>query len=126
MQYPDHEFRVSTAIGLGAPRLDGGTFAAVEETELYAGIVDSVSHFAPQSVDLPNQLPLGQASDGRVAAHAADGVCIHGNQGGSASHSGRRKGRLDPGMPAAYHYYLERCIAHSAEKYKIETPVSIE
>ena len=52
-------------------------------------------HRAAQGVDLADDLALGDATDRRVAAHLADGVAVHRQQGGAQAHPRRRQRRLD-------------------------------
>src|SRR5262249_26058733 len=56
-------------------------FRAIEDLELDAGAVGGLAHQPAQRVDLPDEIPLRQAADGRVARHAADGVAQHGDHG---------------------------------------------
>ena len=60
--------------------------------------VDDLAHLAAQGVDLADDLPLGDAADGRVAAHLGDGVGVHGQEHSAQAHAGGRQGGLDAGM----------------------------
>ena len=46
---------------------DGRTSLGVEHPKLQAGHVGGFAHLAPQRVNLPRQMALGQTTDGRVA-----------------------------------------------------------
>ena len=71
-------------VGLCAGGLDGGAFRAVEHSELDAGGVDGVGHEAAEGVDFADDLSLGEAADGGVAGHSADGEGVHGDEGDAA------------------------------------------
>ena len=60
-----------------------------------------------QGVDLAHQLPLGQAADGRIAAHPGDGVQAAGQQGGPGADAGGGRGRFRAGVTAADHQNVE-------------------
>ena len=96
-----HGAFVEAPVGLGARPPDGGPLAAVEDAELDAGAVDGASHEAVQGVDLAHQLSLGQAADGRVARHLADGLEAMGQKDGAPPHAGRRRRRLAAGVATA-------------------------
>ena len=63
--------------------------------------VDDLAHFAAEGVDLADDLPLGDAADGRIAAHLGDGVGVHGQQDGVQPEPGGGQGRFDAGMAGA-------------------------
>ena len=63
--------------------------------------VDDLAHRAAEGVDLADDLPLGDAADGRVAAHLADGVGVHGQQDGAQPEPGGGQGGLDAGVAGA-------------------------
>ncbi len=69
--------------------------------------VDDLAHFAAERVDLADDLPLGNAADGRVAAHLRNGVGIHGQERSAQPEPSRRQGRLDPGMAGADDDHVE-------------------
>ena len=78
-----------------------GAFAAIEHAELDAGFIDNPAHFAAERVDLAHDLSLGDAADGRVATHLADGIAVHCEQGGVGSHSRGSQRRLNAGVSGA-------------------------
>ncbi len=65
------------------------------------GGVDRPAHRAAQGVDLADDLPLGDAADGRVAAHLADGVAVGGQQRRLGPHPRSRQRRLGAGVAGA-------------------------
>jgi hypothetical protein len=73
-----HGELVELLVGLSAGRVHGRALGPVEHAELDGAGVDPFTHFAPEGVDLADDLPLGDAADGRVAAHLGDGVGVHG------------------------------------------------
>ena len=81
--------------------MHGRALGAVEHAELDAGRVDDLAHLAAEGVDLADDLPLGDAADGRVAAHLADGVGVHRQQGGAQPHARGGQGGLDAGVAGA-------------------------
>ena len=92
---------VGAFVGLGAGAVHGGPLAAVEHAELDAGSVDGAAHDAAQGVDLADELPLGQAADGRIAAHLGDAIQAAGQQCGPRADPCRGHGRLGAGVAAA-------------------------
>ena len=87
--------------------MHGRALAAVEHAELDAGGVDGPAHGPAQGVDLADDLPLGHAADGRIAAHLGDGVEVAGQQRGPCADACGGRGRLGAGMPAADHQNVE-------------------
>ena len=86
--------RLLVALGPGA--VHRRALAAVEQAELDGGGVGDDAHRAAEGVDLADDLPLGDPADRRVAAHLADGVAVHRQQGGAPAHPGRRPARPRP------------------------------
>ena len=68
------EALVGFLVALGAGAVHGGALAAVEQAELDGGGVGEEAHGAAEGVDLADDLALGDAADGGVAGHLADGV----------------------------------------------------
>ena len=50
---------------------------SVEHSELKSSHVGALAHLSTERINLPCKVPLGQASNRRVAGHLADGVCVH-------------------------------------------------
>ena len=92
---------VEELVALGAGRADGRAFARVEHAELDAGGVGGARHLAAQGVDLPDDLPFGQAADGGVAGHAAGGGGIEGEDQDVEAQPRGGEGGLDAGVPGA-------------------------
>ena len=93
-------------VGLGAGAVHRRTFAAIEQAELDAGGVDRPAHRAAQGVDLADDLSLGHAADGRIAAHLADGVAVGRQQCGLGPQPRRRQCRLGARMSGADHQHV--------------------
>ena len=87
-------------VGLGPRAVHGRPFAAIEQAELDAGGVDGPAHRPAQGVDLADDLPLGHAADGRIAAHLADRVAIGGQQGGARRRRAAANAASVPAWPA--------------------------
>ena len=100
-QHPLHAQPVEQPVGLGAGGTHRRALAGVEAAELDAGGIDVLGHFPAQGVDLLDQVALGQAADGRVAGHGADGVGVDDADERPAAHARRGQGRLAAGVAGA-------------------------
>ena len=89
------------ALGAGAP--DGGAAGGVEQAELDADSVGHLAHDAAEGVDFADQVALGHAADGGIAAHLGDEVEVHGDEGGFEAHARRGHGGLAAGVSRAHH-----------------------
>jgi hypothetical protein len=96
-----HGGGVEVAVALRARPLHRRTLGAVEDLELDAGAVGRLPHQPAQRVDLLDQVSLGQATDGRVARHAADRFAQHRHHGHTGAAAGANPRRLRAGVPAA-------------------------
>src|SRR5262249_53428653 len=92
---------VELLVGLGARRVHGRALGAVEQAKLNRRGVYDLAHLAAQRVDLADDLALGDAADGGVAAHLGDGVGVHGEQGGAQAEAGGGEGGLGAGVAGA-------------------------
>ena len=99
---------VELFVALGAGAVHGRPLAAVEHPELDARRVGEEAHRPAEGVDLADNLPLGDAADGWVAAHLPHGVGVQGQQRCAGAEATRRQRRLDPGVPSADHDDIER------------------
>jgi hypothetical protein len=63
-----------------------------------AGVVGEKTHFAAESIDLTDEMPLGRPADGGIAGHAARGKLVHGHEQDGASHPRSGKSSLNAGM----------------------------
>ena len=91
---------VRLLIGLGPRAVHRRALAAIEHAELNAGGVDGAAHGSAQCVDLADDVPLGHAANGRIAAHLANGFDAVGEQQGARTTACRRKRRFGAGMSA--------------------------
>ena len=64
-------FAVKRLVRLGARRPHRRSAAAVEQLELNSGRVDAAAHQSAERIDLPDQMTLRRAADGRIARHVA-------------------------------------------------------
>ena len=96
-----HDLLVAPAVGLGPQGPDGRALAPVEHAVLDAGLVGRTAHLAPQGVQLPHQVALARAADGRVAGHIAHRVQVDGEADGAHAHTGGGQGRLDARVAGA-------------------------
>ena len=69
-----HGATVERPIGLGARSPDGGALGAIEHAELNGRAIGGTAHDATQCVYFPNHSALGNATNGRITTHLADGV----------------------------------------------------
>ncbi len=109
-----HRHVVGVLVRLGAGGVHGRPLAGVDHAELDAGGVNDSRHLAAQGVDLPHHLPLGQAADGGVAAHARDAVQAHRQQGGAGAHPGGGQGGLTAGVPGAHDHDIPVQLVHGS------------
>ena len=98
---------IGPLVGLRPRAVHGRPLAAVEHAEVDGGGVDGAAHESAQGVDLADQLPLGQAADGWIAAHLGDGVEVAREQCGPRAVACCRRGRLRARMAAADHQDVE-------------------
>lgn len=74
------------SIALTARTPHGRTFAAVEHTELDGALVGDDTHVSAESVYLPDNLSLSNATDSRIATHLTYFVHVHGDEERLAAH----------------------------------------
>ena len=77
-----HHPLVGAAVRLGPEGPDRRPLAPVQKPVLDAGLVRGPAHLAPQGVQLPHQVALPRAADGRVAGHVAHRVQVDGEAQG--------------------------------------------
>ena len=70
---------------------------------MYAGGVRGARHHAAQRIDLAHQVPLADASDGRIAAHRAHRLDGLGQQQSAGAATRRGQRCFHAGMPATHH-----------------------
>ncbi len=98
---------ISFLVALGSRAMHRGPFAAIEQAKLKRGRVGKQAHRAAQGIDLTDDLPLGHAADGWVAAHLPDGIAVDGQKCGPHPHAGRRQGRFQPSVARTHHDDVE-------------------
>ena len=103
---PLHLHLVELLVGLRSGAVHGRPLGSIQHTELDAGSVDGAGHHATEGVDLPHELRLPHAADGRVAAHLADGVAVGREKGCLRSQPGCRAGRLHAGVAGPDHDHV--------------------
>ena len=92
---------VQHPVGLGPCGAHGRAFAGIENTELDARLVRGQRHGTAQRVHFLDQVPLADATDGRVAAHLSQRLDVVAQQQRLATHAGGRQRSLSSGMAAA-------------------------
>jgi hypothetical protein len=126
-----HRCRVKLPVRLGARPAHGRALAAVQDTELDAGLVGHPAHQSIQGVDLADQVPLAQAANGGIAGHRAHRCESMGQQGGFRPHAGRRGRSLAAGVATADDDDVEpihgmRLLRFNGARVKIPRDVSRE
>ena len=93
-----HVIAIQIHVRLCARTPDGRTFGTVENSELQTGRVDCRAHFAAESVDLFDEVPLGSAANRRIAGHLTDAVQTHRKQTCLAAHARTCQSSLNSGV----------------------------
>jgi hypothetical protein len=75
-------------VTLGPDCLDSRTLSGIEHLELKAGPVGQLPHGSAHGIDLPDEMPLPDPSDGGIAGHLADQVQMHRDQESAQTHAG--------------------------------------
>ena len=73
---------VPATVCLGPRRANRWTLPAVQQPELYSGLIDPQGHLPAQSIDLAYELALGKPPDRGVTGHLRNGVQIGGKEEG--------------------------------------------
>ena len=97
---------VFAAVALHAGRPHSRAFRSVEHTELHRGLIGHNAHHAAKSINLTDDLSLGNTTYSRVARHLGDTLHIGSHQQHRASESCGCHSSLTTGMACAYHYYV--------------------
>ena len=92
---------VQLLVRLGSRRMHRGALRLIQHAELETGDVGDPAHLAAERVDLADDLPLGDAADRGIAAHRADGVGAHREEGGAQAHPRGCQGRFGAGVAGA-------------------------
>ena len=94
-------------IALGARGVHAGAFGTIQHTELNGGGVGIKSHESAEGVDFPNHLTFGDAADGGIAGHLADGIEILSEQGDRTAETLGGEGGLDTGVTCSDDGHVE-------------------
>jgi hypothetical protein len=97
---------------LGPRGLDSAAAAPVKEPELDPRFVGQEPHKAAERVNLPDEVPLGEPADGRIAGHLGDVLEIHRDQADFDTHSARSGRGLAAGMSRTDHDDIEFDVSH--------------
>jgi hypothetical protein len=79
---------------------NGQTAAFIQNPEMDARLVNEPTHEATEGIEFPNHVPLPHSSDARVAAHLADLIQVHREQGGADTELGRNMRGLNACVPS--------------------------
>ena len=102
-----HRKLVGLLIGLGPGTVHGRALAAIEHAELQPGLVNHFAHQPAQGIDFPDDLPLGNPPDRRIAAHLSHRVAVHRQKRCPRADSSGRQSRLATGMAGTDDHHVE-------------------
>src|SRR5579871_740044 len=113
-----HRELVELLVCLGAGRVHGWAFGAVQHAKLNARGVDYFAHRAAEGIDLAHDLALGNPADGRIAAHLRHGIGAHRQEGSAKAHARGSECRFDTGMARAddNHIKFEDELRHNSRE----------
>jgi len=97
-----HLDAVKLLVALGARAPDGRAARGVEEAELDAYSIGDFAHDAAECIDFADEMALGDAADGGVAAHLGNEVEVHSDERGLEAHARGGHGGLAAGMTGAH------------------------
>ena len=99
---------IQRAVGLRPRGAHGRSFRGVEGTKLDARAIDGPGHCATERVDLPRQVTLADAADGRVAAHLPERRDLVRDQQRAGTGARGSQAGLRTGVTASDHYDVIR------------------
>ena len=105
-QRPAHAVLIGLLVGLCPQAMHRRALAGVQHPALQKGIVNGAAHLAAQGVQLPHQVSLGRAPNGRVAGHQGHAVHVQGQQQRIHAHARCGQRRLAPRVSPADHHQL--------------------
>ena len=109
-----HILLILPPVALGAQRMNSRAFALVQHPILDTGEVSRKTHLTAQRIQLPDQMALACAADGRVAGHIAHRVQIDGKNDGVKSQPGSGQRRFNACVAGADDSYITfSCVIHS-------------
>ncbi len=78
---------IELPVRLGTGAAHRGPLAPIEHPKLNSAGIGDEAHQAVQRVDFPDQMPLAESPDGRIAGHRADRRKAVGHQDGLCAHT---------------------------------------
>ena len=102
-EHSPHLCPIQATVSLSTWRLNGGAARTVQKTKLDTCAVYDAAHNATKSVDLANDVTLGDATNCRIARHLPDEVDVHGDHGGAQAEPGAGARGFATGVAAAHH-----------------------
>jgi hypothetical protein len=100
-QHLAHFHAIELLVALGARTPHCRAARGVQQSKLNADSIGNFAHDAAQSVDLADQMSLGHAAHGWIAAHLRNQVEVHGDDGGLEAHARRGHGRFASSVSCA-------------------------
>ncbi len=92
---PLHAKLVSLRIALGPGSTDRGSVGRIQQTPLNCGRIGVFRHDSTERIDFADHVSLGQATNGRVAAHLPDGIEILGQHSDLGTETSSSESRLN-------------------------------
>jgi hypothetical protein len=107
-----HRVVVPVLVLLGTRPSNRRAAAAVQQPELDPAGVREAPHHATQRVDLPDDVPLAEASDRGVARHPRHRLAAERDEGRSTSHARRGERGLAAGVSRTHHHDVVTLARH--------------
>jgi len=102
-------------VGLGPGPPHGHASAPVEDTEMDPRGVNEAAHHTAEGIQLAHHVAFAHAANAGIAAHLANLIEVHGEQGGVHAHAGSYVRSLNPGMPPPDDHHLPHQSPKSAQ-----------
>ena len=99
-----HAYAIPLLIHLRARRPNGRAATGIQQAELDTDRIRHLAHYATQGIDLPHEVPLGDAANRGIARHLRDEIEIHRHHGGLQAQPGAGARSLAAGMAGADHH----------------------
>jgi hypothetical protein len=101
-----HGKTIELFVALYTGGLDSRPLGGIEQAEMDRCLVGDPAHFPAEGIDLLDELPLGEAADGRIAGHQGNGIEVDIEEQCLAAHAGRRQSTFTARMAAADNYNI--------------------
>jgi phosphoribosylamine--glycine ligase len=112
LEHFSHADSILAFVHLGARTPDGRTTARVKQPKLDAHSVCHFTHRTAQRINFPDQVPLGDASNRRIARHLGNQVEVHSHHCRFETHPGARSRGFAAGMSGPDDDYFVGSVTH--------------